>query len=42
MSIFEKKDLIGRDRTGTGKTLAFCLPVLERFRKENYFMQAKG
>ncbi|KNC85409.1 hypothetical protein SARC_02408 [Sphaeroforma arctica JP610] len=28
--IFEGKDVIGRARTGTGKTLSFALPVIER------------
>ena len=28
--IFEGKDLVGRARTGQGKTLAFALPILER------------
>lgn len=32
--VFEENDLIGRDRTGNGKTLAFTLPVLERLRQE--------
>ena len=29
-SIYEGKDVVGRARTGTGKTLAFLLPTLER------------
>jgi ATP-dependent RNA helicase DDX21 len=28
--IYEGKDLVGRARTGTGKTLAFSLPIIER------------
>lgn len=28
--IFTGKDTVGRAKTGTGKTLAFCLPVFER------------
>lgn len=35
--IHEGKDVIARDLTGTGKTLAFCLPLVERFRKEGLF-----
>jgi len=31
---FAGHDVIGRARTGTGKTLAFTLPLLERFAKE--------
>lgn len=27
------KDLIGKDRTGSGKTLGFALPLLEKFRE---------
>ena len=30
--IFEGKDMIGRARTGMGKTLAFALPIVERIR----------
>lgn len=29
--------MIGRDLTGTGKTLAFCIPLVEKFRKEKLF-----
>ncbi|KAH9181405.1 hypothetical protein AeNC1_016619, partial [Aphanomyces euteiches] len=32
--IYDKKDLIGRARTGMGKTLAFVLPVVELLLKE--------
>lgn len=30
--ILEGKDLIGRAKTGTGKTLAFALPLIEKLR----------
>jgi len=33
--IREGKDLIGRARTGQGKTLAFCLPILEQLIEKN-------
>lgn len=33
--IYDKTDIIARDLTGTGKTLAFCLPLVERLRKES-------
>ena len=35
--IFKGHDLIARDRTGSGKTIAFSLPIIERFRNENAF-----
>lgn len=28
--IISKKDVIGKSKTGTGKTLAFLLPILQR------------
>ena len=36
-AIYEKNNVIARDLTGTGKTLAFCLPLVERFWKEQKF-----
>lgn len=35
--IYKGKDLIARDRTGSGKTMAFSLPVIEKFRNEDAF-----
>lgn len=31
------KDLIGKDRTGSGKTLGFSLPLIEKFRSDGTF-----
>jgi superfamily II DNA/RNA helicase len=31
------EDLMVRDLTGSGKTLGFCLPMVEMFRKERIF-----
>lgn len=36
-SIYNGKDVIARDRTGSGKTMAFALPIIERFRKDKVF-----
>jgi len=33
MPIYEEKDLVGRDKTGSGKTIGYILPILERIRK---------
>lgn len=35
--IWNKEDLIVRDLTGSGKTLGFCLPIIESLRKERLF-----
>eukprot|EP00301_Raphidiophrys_heterophryoidea_P025916 c8811_g1_i1.p1 GENE.c8811_g1_i1~~c8811_g1_i1.p1 ORF type:complete len:813 (+),score=290.44 c8811_g1_i1:90-2441(+) len=32
--IYDGKDVLGRARTGTGKTLAFSLPIVERFKQQ--------
>jgi superfamily II DNA/RNA helicase len=39
--IINKEDLIVRDLTGSGKTLGFCLPMIESFRKERVFGSGK-
>lgn len=36
-SVYSKQDLIVRDLTGSGKTLGFCLPLVERLRSEKAF-----
>lgn len=35
--IYNGVDLIGRDKTGSGKTLGYALPIIERFRAQKYF-----
>ena len=35
--VYEGRDVVGRDLTGSGKTLGFALPLLERLRSQNYF-----
>ena len=39
--IWNKEDLIVRDLTGSGKTLGFCLPMIEALRKDRAFGQGK-
>ena len=34
-TVLDGKDLVGRARTGCGKTLAFVLPIIEAINKEN-------
>ncbi|KAK6589832.1 nucleolar eIF4A- RNA SFII helicase [Cryptosporidium xiaoi] len=40
--IYNKKDVLGRAKTGTGKTLAFVLPVIERLIKKGKFDTGKS
>ena len=35
--IFDGKDVIGRDLTGSGKTLGFALPLIEKLRSKKAF-----
>ena len=35
--IYNKEDMIVRDLTGSGKTLGFCLPMVQRLRSEQLF-----
>lgn len=39
---FDGYDLVGRDRTGSGKTMAYVLPIIERFRAEGVFAGSDG
>lgn len=40
--VMEGCDLLAKDRTGSGKTIAFSLPTLEKFRKEGLFRNKRG
>ncbi len=40
--LLNENNLIARDRTGTGKTLAFTLPLIENLRKKNLFTKNKN
>jgi superfamily II DNA/RNA helicase len=35
-------DIVGRDRTGSGKTMAYSLPILERLRDQQLLNQTKA
>lgn len=39
--IFDGHDLVGRERTGCGKTLAFSLPLVEQFRSQALLQSRK-
>jgi ATP-dependent RNA helicase DDX21 len=39
--IFGRQDVIGRDLTGSGKTFAFALPIVEYLRANNLFGSGK-
>ena len=41
-AIYNKNNVVARDLTGSGKTLGFCLPLVERFRKKGYFSAGKA
>jgi len=40
--IYEENDLVGRDRTGSGKTLSYVLPLCENFRAQGLFKNKPG
>lgn len=35
--VIDGKDIIARDRTGSGKTLSYALPLTEKLRDQNLF-----
>lgn len=35
--LYQREDLIARDLTGSGKTFAFALPIVEQMRKSKLF-----
>lgn len=39
--LYQGHDMIGRDLTGSGKTFAFGLPLIERLRKDNLLRKGK-
>lgn len=39
---YKGKDIIARDRTGSGKTFAYSLPVIEKMRKKGVFSGERG
>ena len=36
-AIYSGSNIVARDLTGSGKTLGFCLPLVEKFRESGYF-----
>jgi ATP-dependent RNA helicase DDX21 len=40
--VYDGHDLVGRDRTGSGKTMAYSLPIVEKFRAEKAFTRSDG
>ncbi|ORE10043.1 DEAD-domain-containing protein [Rhizopus microsporus var. microsporus] len=41
-TIFDGKDVLARARTGTGKTLAFAIPVVERLALDKNYKERRG
>ncbi|KAI7908337.1 P-loop containing nucleoside triphosphate hydrolase protein [Cokeromyces recurvatus] len=41
-TIYDGKDVLARARTGTGKTLAFALPVIERLALDKEYKERRG
>lgn len=35
--VIDGKDIIARDRTGSGKTMSYALPLTEKYRDEKLF-----
>ena len=40
--VYQGDDVIGKDRTGSGKTLSYALPLTEKMRKKKLFTLARG